>query len=154
PSIRGGIVRRKLLVATAAGALILAAFVVVSNGVRVSASPTSPATSNTCDRTCLNGIVDQYLAAMVTHNPSSLPLAKTVKFTEDGVLLELGDGLWATASGLTNYKVYFDEPAMGGAGVFTLVQENGKPAIFHIRLKVMNQKSTEIETLVARKETT
>jgi hypothetical protein len=91
---------------------------------------------------------------MVTHDPSHLPLAKTVKFTEDGVPLELGDGLWATASGLSNYKVYFDEPAAGGAGVFALAQENGTPVILHVRLKIVNQKITEIETLVARKETT
>ena len=71
------------------------------------------ASGNSCDRACLNGVVDQYLAAMVAHDSSHLPLAKTVKFTEDGVPLDLGDGLWATASGLSNYKVYFDEPAAG-----------------------------------------
>ncbi len=146
--------RRKLLFASAIGVLILAAFVTLSSKVQVSAAPASPPASNSCDRACLNGIVDQYLAAMVTHDPSHLPLAKTVKFTEDGVPLELGDGLWATASGLSNYKVYFDEPAAGGVGVFALVRENGKPAILHVRLKIVNQKITEIETLVARKETT
>jgi hypothetical protein len=107
-----------------------------------------------CDRTCLNAMVDQYLTAMVAHDPSKLPLAKTVKFTEDGVRLELGDGLWATASGVGNYKLYFDEPAASEAGVFALVQENGSPAILHVRLKVVDRKITEIETLVARKETT
>jgi hypothetical protein len=147
-------VRRKMLFASASGVLVVAAIIIVSNGVRVAASSASPAASNTCDRACLNGLIDQYLAAMVKHDPSHLPLAKTVKFTEDGMRLELGDGLWATASGLSNYKVYFDEPAAGGAGVFALAQENGKPVILHVRLKVVNQKITEIETLVARKETT
>ena len=89
-TVRGGIVRRKLLFASAAGALVVAAFIIVSNGVRVAASPASPAASNACDRACLNGLIDQYLAAMVKHDPSHLPLAKTVKFTEDGVRLELG----------------------------------------------------------------
>ena len=70
-----------------------------------------------CDRACLNALVDQYLAAMVAHDPSQLPLAKNVKFTEDGVPLKLGDGLWATASGLGTYKLYFAEPEAGGAGV-------------------------------------
>jgi hypothetical protein len=107
-----------------------------------------------CDRACLNGLIDQYLAAMVAHDPSKLPLAKSVKFTEDGVRLELGDGLWATASDLGNYKLYFDEPAAGAVGVFALVQENGTPAILEIRLKVVGGKITEIETLVARKQTT
>ncbi len=146
--------RRKFLVASVIGTLLIAAFMVMSAGVQVSANPASPSASNSCDRDCLNQVIDQYLAALVAHNPSSLPLAKAVKFTEDGVPLELGDGLWATASGLSNYKVYFDEPAAGGAGVFTLIQENGKPVILHVRLKVVNKRITEIETLVARKETT
>jgi hypothetical protein len=147
-------VRRKWIVASATGTLLFAASIVLSNKVQASASAPSTAAANACDRDCLNQIVDQYLAAMVAHDSSSLPLAKTVKFTEDGVPLALGDGLWATASALGHYKLYFDEPAAGAAGVFALVQENGTPAILELRLKVVNRKITEIETLVARKETT
>lgn len=107
-----------------------------------------------CDRACLNGLVDQYLAAMAAHDPSRLPLAKTVKFTEDGVPLKLGDGLWATATGLGTYRLYFDEPETGGAGVFAVIQENGTPALLALRLKVVHHQIEEIETLVARKQTT
>jgi hypothetical protein len=138
--------RARLVISCSLGLSLLLCAAIPSRGM--------PAAGNSCDRACLNGIVDQYLAALVAHDPSHLPLAKTVKFTEDGVPLTLGDGLWATASGLGNYKLYFDEPATGGAGVFTLVQENGTPVILELRLKVVNQKITEIETLVARKETT
>jgi hypothetical protein len=121
----------------------------------VPAHPSSASAAETkCDRACLNALVDQYLAAMVAHDPSRLPLAKTVKFTEDGVPLKLGDGLWATASGLGTYKLYFAEPEAGTAGVFALVQENGNPAILGLRLKIAKHQITEIETLVARKETT
>lgn len=107
-----------------------------------------------CDRACLTGFVDQYLAAMVAHDPSKLPLGKNVKFTEDGVALKLGDALWATASGLGNYKLYFAEPEAGAVGAFVLVQENGTPAILEVRLKVVKRRIAEIETLVARKDTT
>ena len=107
-----------------------------------------------CDRACLSGIADQYLAAMVAHDPSRLPLAKKFKFTEDGVQLKLDDALWATATGLGSYKLSFAEPAAGAIGVFALVKENGTPAILMVRLKVANRQITEIETLVARKETT
>jgi len=107
-----------------------------------------------CDRTCLNGIADQYLAAMVAHDPSRLPLAKNFKFTEDGVPLKLDDALWVTATGLGSYKLYFVEPPAGAIGVFALVKENGTPAILMVRLKVANRQISEIETLVARKDTT
>jgi hypothetical protein len=107
-----------------------------------------------CDRACLNGFVDHYLSAMLAHDPSRLPVAKTVKFTEDGVPLELGDGLWATAGAVRTYKLYFAEPEAGAVGAYTVVEENGTPAILALRLKVVNRQIAEIETLVARKPTT
>jgi len=112
------------------------------------------ATGAPCDRACLSGIVDQYLAAMLAHDPSRLPLAKSVKFTEDGVALKLGDALWATVSGVGPYKLYFAEPEAGAAGAYAVVQENGTPAILMVRLKVVRRQISEVETLVARKETT
>jgi hypothetical protein len=106
-----------------------------------------------CDRTCLGGIVDQYLAAVVAHDPSKAPLAASVKFTEDGVQLKPGEGLWATATGLGGYKLDFAEPAAGGVGAYVVIEENGTPALLGMRLKVVNRKITEAETLVARKQT-
>ena len=46
-----------------------------------------------CDRACLEGFVDQYLDAMLAHNPKMVPLAKNVKFTENGQRLEIPDAL-------------------------------------------------------------
>jgi hypothetical protein len=137
--------RQTILAMAVAGVLLLALF----------ARPPRTADAGVdCDRVCLNGMVDHYLAAMATHDPSNLPLAKNVKFTEDGVRLEPGDGLWATASGIGNYKLYFDEPEAGEAGVYTVVQENGAGVFLYVRLKVVDRKITEIESLVARKQTT
>lgn len=138
--------RARLVAKAALGIFLL---VGISTGTGSTGAADAP-----CDRACLNTLVDQYLAALVAHDPSRLPLAKTVKFTEDGVPLKPGDGLWATASGLGTYKLYFDEPEAGAAGVFALVQENGTPAILELRLRVAKHQITEIETLVARKETT
>src|SRR5579863_1460202 len=131
--------------------LTIAAFLQMFAPVRFSGARAADAS---CDRACLTAITDQYLAAMVAHDSSHLPLAKNVKFTEDGVRLDVGDGLWATIGGLGSYKLYFDDPGGGGAGVIAVVQENGSPAIFELRLKVVKHQITEIETLVARKETT
>jgi hypothetical protein len=105
-----------------------------------------------CDRSCLEGLVDQYLSALVAHDLSRLPLAKTVKFTEDGQRLELGDGLWNTASALGIYKLYVADPQAGQVGFFGTIRENGTPAILALRLKVEAGRICEIETLVARDE--
>jgi hypothetical protein len=124
------------------------------NRVRVFASEPRPGASNDCDRACLDGFVDQYFKALAAHDPSKLPLAKNAKFTEDGVELKPGDGLWATATGLGTYRLDFAEPEASGASAYALVQENGTPAILWLRLKVVKRQFTEIETLVARKQTT
>jgi hypothetical protein len=137
----------------ASAALTLCLFAFVAFAPCLNTASAAPAKSD-CDRACLNGIMDQYLAAMVAHDPSKLPLAKNVKFTENGVRLEFTDGLWATASSVGNYKLYFDDPETGGAGIYTVVQENGAGVLLMVRLKVADRKITEIETLVARKQMT
>lgn len=138
--------RTRLLAASALGAFLLCGAVSHFSEARAAGAA--------CDRACLNGFVDSYLTALVAHDPSRLPLAKNVKFTEDGVSMHVGDALWATASGLGTYRLPFDEPANGAAGAFALMRENGTPAILMLRLKVVKGRITEIETLVARKETT
>src|SRR6476620_1978359 len=52
-----------------------------------------------CDRACLEGLVDQYMDALVAHDPSKLSVARGRRNTENGQRLELGDGLWNTATG-------------------------------------------------------
>ena len=105
-----------------------------------------------CDRACLNALINQYLAALVTHDPSRLPLAETCKFTENGQTLKLGDGLWGPASGFGTYKLYIADPEAGQVGFFGVVEENGHPQILALRLKVEDRLISEIETIVARKQ--
>src|SRR4029077_20081637 len=46
-----------------------------------------------CDRACLGGIADRYLAALVAHNPANAPMAPNAKFTEQAKVLPIGEGL-------------------------------------------------------------
>ena len=102
------------------------------------------AADETCDRACLNGFVDQYLDALVAHDPSHLPLAKTVKFTEDGQRLELGDGFWRTATARGTYKFYMDDPVVGQVVFFGTMREAGNPVSLVLRLKVQDKTIAEI----------
>ena len=103
-----------------------------------------------CDRTCLSGLLDDYLAALKAHDPYRLPLSKDVKFTENGVPLAVGDGLWNTIDGVGDYRLPFIDPEDGQAGLFGTVVEDGKPAHLMVRLRVEDRKITEIETTVLR----
>ena len=68
--------------------------------------------SKNCDHACLQGFVDSYLDALAKHDPSTLPVAPTVKFTENGKELKLGEGFWKTA-GASNYRLYALDPESG-----------------------------------------
>ena len=64
-----------------------------------------PASPVECDRDCLAGFMDTYLKALVAHDSSKLPVTKNVKYSENGVRLNLNDGLWHTASAMPTYRV-------------------------------------------------
>lgn len=103
-----------------------------------------------CERACLEGFVDRYLAALVAHDPARAPLAKKVKLTENGQVLQPGDGLWGTASGLGSYKLYVADPAAGEVGFLGVVTEHDTPVILALRLKVKKGRILEAEQLVSR----
>ena len=123
---------------------LLLLFVVVSASVRF-----AHAQSN-CDRKCLQGIVTQYLDAMVAHKPDSLPTAPNVRFTEDTQVLKLGEGLWKNASKIRAYRQDFLDVRQGVAVSHVIAEEAGMPVMLALRLKVENNKITEVETLVTR----
>jgi len=103
-----------------------------------------------CDRACLTDIMTRYLNAMVAHDPSAIPVAPNVKFTEDGKVLKLGEGAWKTVTKLRPYRVDFIDVQDGVAAVHTVLEENGTPILFAARLKVADRKITETETIVVK----
>jgi hypothetical protein len=133
--------------------LIFAA--VAASGARAQSAPPAdydPHFNYDCDRGCLNGFLDQVLAAIAAHDSSSLALARDVKYTENGQLLKIGEGFWGTASGPPTYKIYADDPQAGEAMFLGVLPENGAPVILSMRLKIELHRISEIEVLVARKE--
>ncbi len=144
--------RKQRLTVGAAVALVLSLLGGPVSRAQAEKDVYDPNVSYDCDRACLNGFVDQYLAALVAHDPARLPLARDVKFTENGQTLKLGDGLWGTASAVTTHKIYADDPQAGQVLFLGALQENGAPIILALRLKVEIRRITEIETVVTRKE--
>jgi hypothetical protein len=108
---------------------------------------------NNCDRECLRGFITQYLDAMLAHNPKALPTAPTARFTEDTKTLALGEGLWKGASRVRPYRQDFLDVRDGVAASHVVVEENGIPVMFALRLKIAEKKITEIETMVTRNKT-
>jgi hypothetical protein len=105
-----------------------------------------------CDRTCLTGLLDRYLDALVAQDPSRLPLSRTVKFTENGQRLDLGDGLWHTVTGKGSYRLDMADVEAGQAVAMGTIREAEMPTIIVLRLGVVDQRIAEIETLVIRNQ--
>ena len=97
-----------------------------------------------CDRECLRGLVTQYLNAMTAHNPGALPLASNARFTENAAEMKLGEGLWKNASGIGSYRLDILDVRQGVAASQVVVQEAGAPVMLTVRLKVADQKISEI----------
>ncbi len=142
--------RRKAAVLGAIGALLLGAMILLTSRTQASPAQQSLNSLGTCDRACLDGFVNQYLDALVAHDPSRLPVTRLVKFTENGQRLELGDGFWRTATAKGNYKFYIDDVPAGQVGFFGTMEEVGHPVIVALRLKIEDRRIAEIETIVAR----
>jgi hypothetical protein len=94
-------------------------------------------------------MIDQYLGALVAHDPARAPLAPDVRFAQDNQPLRVGEALWMTASGLGTYKHYFTDPDRGDAGLIGVIYENGVGAIILLHLKVENRQITKAEQWVA-----
>ena len=141
---------KKILVISALSVLGLSFVIGVASRAGAVGKQASSMPAGSCDRACLNGFVDQYLDAVVAHDPSHLPTTQFVKFTENGQKLPLGDGFWRTATARGGYKLYVDDVPAGQVGFEGTMQEAGQPVILALRLKVENQKISEIETIVAR----
>jgi hypothetical protein len=104
-----------------------------------------------CDRACMIALTDQYLAALVKHDPTGLPLSRGVRFTENTAEIRIGDGLWVGASEApTTFKIYAVDPASNQVGFYGVMKENNRPLIIALRLKVVDGEITEIEHVLAR----
>ena len=141
----GGNMIRKILFATLLPVCALGLLAAIARPASA-----APAKAGECDRACLEGFVDQYMAAVAAHDPSKLATAPNVRYTENNVEMPLGEGLWQTSDGWGSYKVFIDDPQAGQVGFLAVANEDGHLSCFAGRLKVVDQKVTEIEILAAR----
>jgi hypothetical protein len=104
-----------------------------------------------CDRACLRTMLDQYLNALIKHDPAAAPLLIGFRQTENATVVKLGSGLWKTATGLGKVQRRYFDPVSGQAAYFGFIEESGAPAIVTLRLKVDNKKVSEAEWVISRK---
>ena len=115
----------------------------------VVAAPAAAVTTD-CDRACLETLADRYVDALVARDPTRLPLAETIRFTENGQDMPIGEALWRTASAKGKYRLVVADVETGQIGYMGTIIENGVPAILSFRLKQVGGRITEVEQMVNR----
>jgi len=110
----------------------------------------APPADASCDRACLKGFVDQYVEALAHHDPSKLPVTASVRFTENGAQVPLGEALWVTFTKPLGYRHDFTDPQSGQIASFITLLENDYPDYMMLRLRIQNHRISEIETIISR----
>src|SRR3984885_2141990 len=102
-------------------------------------------------RSCYDRLVDDYLAALVAHDPSRIAFAADARFVENIKATKIGDGLWKSASAApTSFKIYVPDPVSGQIGFMGVMQEGGKPILLALRLQVIEGHVIQAEHVIAR----
>ena len=126
-------------------AILVLAVCATSSTVMAQRLPVGPIPAD-CNRACLESLVNQYLDAVLTHDPKTLPLSADVKYTEQEQIMSVGDGFWKTVAGRGNYNHYFADPVAGQVGWMGTMREKGGLLLMTVRLRVQLGRITEIET--------
>jgi hypothetical protein len=104
-----------------------------------------------CDRECLRGKVTLVLSALLKHDVKGLPVADTLRVTEDAVEKPLAKvGLVSTVTRLRGFRQDIIDERAGVAGADVVVEETGAPVLLVVRVKVVADKMTEIELVATR----
>jgi hypothetical protein len=100
-----------------------------------------------CNRACLENLVDQYLNAVVAHDPKKMPFSADVKYSENYQMLQIGDGFWKTAQSRGKYTHIFADPEAGQVASMGTMIEADQTLLMSLRLRIELGRITEVETL-------
>jgi hypothetical protein len=126
---------------------LIVIFVLLFSVSSIHAETVSPATTG-CTRKGLQETVDKYLDALEKGSPSLMPLAADAKYIENRKGIEFGEGIWQTPLTVDFQRSLFDVDA---CETFSEIihTSSSHPYVIGTRLKVVNGKISEVESLVS-----
>jgi len=106
--------------------------------------------STECTRELLSNSLEEYFVALEAGDPSTLPLAADVKFTENAEASEVGmTDFWMNAGAVKHAQSALDTEECTVAA-HAVVPEGNTDLPIAIRIKLVGGEMTEIETIVVR----
>ena len=98
----------------------------------------------------LYAALDRLREALAARDPSRVAWSTDVRYSENNVMLEPGDGLWNTLSALGPYDLRLADVEHGQVALFTAIEETDAVSPCAIRLGLRDGMVGECEIVVAR----
>jgi hypothetical protein len=103
-----------------------------------------------CDKDCLLKTGDAFMTALAAQKPADVPWANEVKFTENGVPIPVGEGIWGSIRSKSDFGLRIADPVAGTYSWYGLIYDHDAPAYAGVRIKMKGSKVGEAEVIVAR----
>jgi hypothetical protein len=123
---------------------------IVGSVMMMAVGTASASAQEACDRACLRTMLDQYLNAVIKHDPAAAPLVAGFRQTENAINVRPGNGVWKTVTALGSVQRRYLDPVSGQAAYYGTVEESGGTAIVTVRVRVEGRRLTEAEWYLAR----
>ena len=102
-------------------------------GLLASTGAHAAAAVPSCDRECLRSQMTQLLWSLVKHDSARVPVAATVRVTEDAVEKPLKDvALFRSVTALRGFRQDFIDERAGVVGAHVMVEESGAPVMLAV----------------------
>ena len=94
--------------------------------------------------------LDRFRDALAARDPAGVEWSASLRYTENNVAIEPGDGLWNTLAALGRYDLRFADASHGQVALFASVEETDAVSPCAIRLCFRDGVVEEAELVVAR----
>jgi hypothetical protein len=109
------------------------------------------ADNSACDRACLFAAANNYMDALVAHEPARVNWAPRVRYTENNVSMMIADGVWGAASARDQNPLLVADSSTGTVGWYGTIAEHGQLSYYVMRLRVEHHQVSEVEVILDRK---
>ena len=103
-----------------------------------------------CDVACMERVGDRVVAALAARRSQDIPWAAQVRYSENGVPMDVGDGLWASIRSVAPGALRMADARTGNVAWYGLVFDHDAPAYAGLRIRLEAGRVAEIEAVVAR----
>jgi len=103
-----------------------------------------------CDKACLLQLGDAFMTSFANQKPADVPWARAVRFTENGVAIPVGEGIWGSIRSKSDVALRVADPVAGTYTWYGLIYDHDAPAWAGVRLKTRGARVADVEVIVAR----